>query len=124
MFYSNISKGSKREELPSFKGDMNRIDSSDITYNWEPPVVSTKMLRMLVDIEWEAHNDTDTYGGSNPWQNIYLIKSQKADMQRNAARYNFLVGGDTVRYEDMDKSYAIDAHMSLTIKFSQVKRSL
>jgi hypothetical protein len=122
--YHQIAKGTKREELPTFQGDINRVAAADISYNREPPVVSAKMLRRLVDLEWAAHDDSDLEGGLTPWHTIYVSKGQQADLQRNAAKYNLLVGGDTVSYADVDQFEAIDAHVSVPTKFSQVKRSL
>jgi hypothetical protein len=122
--YKEIAKGTKREELPAFQGDLNRVATADTSYNREPPVVSAKMLRRLVDLEWAAHDDSDLEGGLTPWHTIYVSKGQQADLQRQAAKYNLLVGGDTVSYADVDKFDAIDTHVSLPVKFSQVKRSL
>jgi hypothetical protein len=72
--YKEIAKGTKREELPAFQGDLNRVAAADTTYNREPPVVSAKMLRRLVDLEWAAHDDTDLEGGLTPWHTIYVSK--------------------------------------------------
>eukprot|EP00978_Attheya_sp_CCMP212_P034418 scaffold143976_cov43-Attheya_sp.AAC.3 len=108
----------------SFQGDLNQAAAADISYNCEPPVASAKMLRRLVDLEWAAHDDSDLEGGLTPWHTIYVSKGQHAELQRHAAKYNLLVGGDTVSYADVEKFDAIDTHVSLPVKFFQVKRSL
>ena len=82
------------------------------------------MLRRLVDFYCAVHDDTDLEGGLTHWHTIYVSKSQQADLQRHAGRYNILVGSDMVSYSEVDKFDPIDAHMSLHIKFSQVNRSL
>ena len=124
QFYTTIFKVSNRKELPESQGDLNRLASSNITHNMEPPVLSAKMLRRLVDLDWESHYDAYLEGGLAPWCTIYFINTEKEDLQRHASRYNLQVGGDTVSYTNVDKFYEIDAHVSLPIKLSQVKRSL
>ena len=82
------------------------------------------MLSRLVGIDCAYHDDTDIEGILTPWHTIYISKSHQADLQIYTSRYNLMVGGDTARYADVDKFDAIDSHVSLPIKLSQVKRSL
>ena len=82
------------------------------------------MVSKLVNLELAAHDDTDFKVRLTPRHTIYYRNSQRSDLQRHAAIYNLLEGGNTVRYTDMDKFDAINIHVSLPIKPSQVKRSL
>ena len=82
------------------------------------------MLRRLVDPNCTSHDDKYIEGGMTPWHTIYVIKSQQAGLQRYTKIFNLLVGGNTVSYANMDKFNVIDEHVSLHIKFSQVKMSL
>ena len=122
--YTSITKEYQHEELPDFQGDIKRLASSDITYNRDPPVVSAKILRRLVYLKWAANNDTYFKGGLTLLHTIYVVKSQQDDLQRHVTRYNLLVGGNTFSYPNVDKLVAVNAHVSLPIKFSQVKRPL
>ena len=90
----------------------------------EPPVFSAKILRRFVDINWGAHNDTYLEGGLTSWHTIYVDKSQQTDLQRHAIRYNLLMEGNTVSFANVDKFDAINSHVILLIKLSQVKRLL
>ena len=112
-----------RKEVPDFQGDLNRLTSSEINNNGELLVVSAKMLRRLVDLKLADNQDTDIKGGLTPWHTIYVSKSHQADLQRYAAIYNLMMGGDTVSYVEVDKFDEIDSHVILPIKFSQFKRS-
>ena len=123
-FYTVISKGYKCKGLPYFQGGLNRLSYANITYNMEPPVFSAKILRRVADINWGAHNDTYLEGGLTSWHTIYVDKSQQTDLQRHAIRYNLLMEGNTVSFANVDKFDAINSHVILLIKLSQVKRLL
>ena len=80
--------------------------------------MSATILRRLVNLKWAAHKDKDLEGGLTPWHTIYVSKSNQAYLQRHNSRYNLLMGGDMVRYVDVENFGVIYAYVSLPVHFS------
>jgi hypothetical protein len=125
VLYLEIAKGTKNTALPSFQADLDRVARLEVTYNREPPVVSPKMLRRIVDLDWAARDESALDGGLTPWHSVFVSKAQQSVLAGRAASYNLLMGSDVVslaevhNFEEAEKS-----DIALPVTFQQSKRSL
>jgi len=100
--YTRLARINKKttSDATAINNELKDVAMRDTSFVSNPPVLSSKVCRRGIELEWYSEDKEDLDGGINPWHTVYISRAQQTVQQRFAQTANLVHTAGSVSLAD------------------------